>query len=93
MFGTGSRCLYQGQLHCTIIFVNFYSKDKEHGHILTGGLKVGDYIKLRKLLTKELKCSQNMSIDFKEARSELLSSLLEKLYSLLKPFLFRNMKC
>lgn len=93
MFGTGSRCLYQGQLHCTIIFVNFHFKGKEHGHVLTGGLKVSDYIKLRKLLTKELKCSESMSIDFKEARSELLCSLLEKLYSLLKPFLFRNMKC
>ena len=50
-------------------------KTKEHGHILTGDLRITSNNKLRKLFTKIPNNRESISKNFKETKSDLLFSM------------------
>ena len=51
-------------------------KDKDYGNILTRSLRIIDKNKLKKRFTKGLKYRDNMSINIKKTRSDLVSKVL-----------------
>lgn len=55
--------------------------NKDHGHILTGDLRITDNNKLKKLFTKVTKYRESMLINFKETRSEIACGLKSSIES------------
>ena len=49
--------------------------DKDHGQILTGGLKITNKNKLRETFTRQPRYIESMSLNVKETRSDLIASL------------------